>query len=51
MKVTLMMCLSQSILNYIKIKKILGEGSGCIIDLGIKHTISVSKYHLLAESS
>ena len=32
-------------------KKFLGEGSGCIIDSGIKHTISVSKYNPLAESS
>ena len=33
------------------IQKPLGKGSGWIIDSGIDHTISISKYNPLAESS
>ena len=33
------------------IEKSLGKGLGWIIDLGINHTISISKYSILAQSS
>ena len=52
MKVTLTLCLNQSILQFVlSIQKSLGKGSGWIIDSVIDHTISVSKYNFLAESS
>ena len=48
MKVTLMMCLNQSILQLYQ--KYLGKGSGWIIDSVINHNISISKYNPLAGS-
>ena len=46
---TLMICFNHSILQIIsKIHKFLGKGSGWIIDSVINHTISISKYNLLA---
>ena len=51
MKVTLIMCLNQSILQlYQNIQKSLGKGSGWIIDSVIEHNISTSKYNPLAGS-
>ena len=52
MKMTLMICFNHSILQIIsKIHKSLGKGSGWIIDSVINHTISISKYNLLAGCS
>ena len=51
MKVTLMMCLNQSILQLYQTQKSLGKGSGWIFDSVIDHTISISKYNPLAGSS
>ena len=51
MKVTLIMCLNQYILQlYQNIQKSLGKGSGWIIDSVIEHNISISKYNPLAGS-
>ena len=49
MKVILMMCFNQSILQLQQ--KILGKGSGQITDSVIDHTVSISKCNLLAGRS
>ena len=55
MKVTLIICLNQSILQlYQRYKNSglnLGKGSGWIIDSVINHNLSISKYNPLAGSS
>ena len=51
MKVTLMMCFSQSILKLYQTKKHLGIASGWIINPVIDHTISISNYNPLVISS
>ena len=52
MKVTLMMCLNQSILKLYQTYKSLGKGSGWIIDDSvIDHNISIPKYNPLDGNS
>ena len=51
MKVTLMMCLNQSILQLYQIFKIFSKDLDWIIDSVIDHDISASKYNPLAGSS
>ena len=51
MKLTLMICFSQSLLQLYQTQKSLRKRLGRIIDSVIDHTISISKYNPLAGSS